>query len=101
MTSDAGLAAIAASGLGDTLLDGIAAAIDDPRKDPDHDMTELIRQRVHQIIAGYFDANDCDDLRSDVVVRSAAEREIEAGALASQPTMSRLENSVTRADLYR
>lgn len=101
MSSDAGLAAIAASGVGKKLLATIAAAIVDARKNPDHDIAELVNQRVNQIIAGYFDANDCNVLREDVVVRSASEREIEKGALASQPTMSRLENMVTRSDLYR
>lgn len=101
MSSDAGLAAIAASGVGAKLLADIAGAIADLRKDPDHDMAELVSQRVYQIIGGYFDANDCNALREDVVVRSAANRELDRGALASQPTMSRLENTVTRADLYR
>lgn len=70
MTSDAGLAVIAASGLGGNLLAGIAGAIDDPRKDPDHDMAEMVKQRVHQIIAGYFDAND-DRLFSTRLIKPA------------------------------
>lgn len=101
MSSDAGLAAIATSRVGSKLLSSIAEAIRDLRKDPDHDIHQLISQRVNQIMAGYFDANDCDLLREDVVVRSCSQRELEKGALASQPTMSRLENRVTRTDLFR
>ena len=101
MSSDGGLAVVAASGVGHKLLNNIAEAIHDPRKDPDHDMAELINQRVYQIVSGYFDANDCNVVRNDAVVRSVAERDLDEGALASQPTMSRLENRVTRTDIYR
>lgn len=101
MSSDAGLAAISLSGVGGKLLASISKAIFDPRKDPEFNISQLVGQRVHQIVAGYFDANDCNALREDVVVRSCAQRELEKGALASQPTMSRLENRVTRSDLYR
>ena len=101
MSSDAGLAAIGGSKVGEKLIAAIAAAIVDPRADPDHPMAELVGQRIYQIIGGYYDANDCNTLREDVVVQSVAERDLDKGALASQPTMSRLENKVTRSDLYR
>ena len=68
----------------------------------DHTYTDLIRQRVFQIACGYEDANDSDDLRSDPGLKIACERlPLTGDDLASQPTMSRLENSVTRSDLYR
>jgi len=101
LSSDAGLVAIAASGLGDKLIADIANAIYDPRRAPDHDNAELIGQRVFQILGGSYDADDCDHLREDIVLRSAAGRELEDGPLASQPTMSRMENRVRRADLLR
>ena len=101
ISSDAGLAAVAASGVGEKLLADIAASIVDPRKNPDHPIDELINQRVYQIVSGNYDANDCGHLREDIVVRSVSEREIDKGPLASQPTMSRLENSVTRKDLLK
>ena len=68
----------------------------------DHSYTELLRQRVFQIACGYEDANDCNDLRSDPAFKVSCERlPITGDDLASQPTMSRLENSVSRTDLYR
>jgi len=101
LTGDAGLAAVAASGVGDRLLASIAAAVRDGRRAPRHSVAELVAQRVYQIIGGYHDANDCDTMRRDLVVCAAAGRSASAGPLASQPTMTRLENSVSRADLLR
>ena len=59
----------------------------------DHSYTELISQRVFQIACGYEDANDSNDLRSDPGLKAACDRLPLSGPdLASQPTMSRLEN---------
>ena len=68
----------------------------------DHTYTDLIKQRVFQIACGYEDANDSNDLRSDPALKAACDRLPLTGAdLASQPTMSRFENSISRTDLYR
>ena len=68
----------------------------------DHSYTDLIRQRVLQIACGYEDANDSDDLRCDPGMKAACDRlPITGEDLASQPTISRLENDVSRTDLYR
>ncbi len=65
-------------------------------------MTDLLRQRVFQIAAGYEDQDDSDHLRSDPIFKLLLDRAPETGAaLASQPTMSRFENGVTRQDLYQ
>lgn len=67
-----------------------------------HRLEELLRQRIFQIAAGYEDANDCNYLREDPVLKLATGRlPASEGPLASQPTMSRLENAPTRSDLYR
>lgn len=67
-----------------------------------HSLEEMIQQRVFQIACGYEDANDCNDLRGDPGFKAACGRlPISGEELASQPTMSRLENSVRKADLYR
>jgi len=67
-----------------------------------HQLVELMKQRVFQIIAGYEDGNDCDTLRDDPVLKMACERlPITGEALASQPTMCRFENAFSRTDLYR
>ena len=68
----------------------------------DHSVKELLTQRVFQIAAGYEDCNDCNDLRADMILKLCAGRLPQSdNDLASQPTMSRLENTVTRTDLFR
>ena len=68
----------------------------------DYSVKELLIQRVFQIAAGYEDCNDCNDLREDMILKMCAGRLPQSdNDLASQPTMSRLENSVTRSDLFR
>ena len=66
----------------------------------DYNIEELITQRVFQIAAGYEDCNDRNDLRSDMIFKACAVRLPQSGNdLASQPTMSRLENAVGARDL--
>jgi hypothetical protein len=68
----------------------------------DHSIKELLTQRVFQIAAGYEDCNDCNDLRADMIFKMCANRLPQSdNDLASQPTMSRLENTVTKTDLFR
>lgn len=67
-----------------------------------HQLVELLKQRIFQIISGYEDANDCDDLRSDPIIKMACDRLPDSeDDLGSQPTMCRLENALSRTDLYR
>jgi hypothetical protein len=62
----------------------------------------MLTQRVFQIAAGYEDANDCDTLRDDMVLKICADVLPESGdSLSSQPTMSRFENSLSRSELYK
>src|SRR5215471_18078421 len=63
---------------------------------------DILKQRVLQIAAGYEDANDSNTLRDDPIFKLMLDRLPETGApLASQPTISRFENRVSRTDLYR
>ena len=67
-----------------------------------HQLCELFKQRIFQIACGYEDGNDSNELREDPVMKIACERlPDDEMALASQPTISRFENSLTRTDLYR
>ena len=87
-----------------SLLSSASNCIHDKRDQRyiDHSVKELLTQRVFQIAAGYEDCNDCNDLREDMVFKMCAGRLPQSdNDLASQPTMSRLENSVTRSDLFR
>jgi hypothetical protein len=59
-----------------------------------HPLATLVRQRVYQIACGYEDQNDADTLRADPLLKLVLGRLPETGKdLASQPTLSRLENA--------
>ena len=103
-TSDGGVLLLRQAEALTGIVNRLVGAMSDRRHQSyiDHTYTDLIRQRVFQIACGYEDANDSDDLRSDPGLKIACERlPLTGDDLASQPTMSRLENSVTRSDLYR
>ena len=57
-----------------------------------HSLTQMNRQRVYQIAAGYEDCNDADYLRIDPVLRLAIGKGHKLGA--SQSMLSGLENEV-------
>jgi hypothetical protein len=87
------------------LINRLTSAIRDQRHASyiDHSVADLLRQRVFQTACGYVDGNDANSLRHDPVFKLASERApLDAdNALASGPTFSRLENSLTRRDIYR
>jgi Transposase DDE domain group 1 len=60
-----------------------------------HEVLELLRQRVFGIACGYADCNDAARLADDAIHKLLVDRDPIAGpALASQPTLSRFENAV-------
>lgn len=65
-----------------------------------HSYKEMLTQRIMQIAIGYEDADDCDSLRHDSILKMCTGRLPESKALSSQPTMSRLENRITISELY-
>jgi Transposase DDE domain group 1 len=83
----------------------LAAAVRDKRHPSyiDHPLRDLFAQRIYQIASGYADGNDANTLRHDPMFKLSIERVPldPAQDLASAPTFSRLEHSVTRTDLYR
>lgn len=86
------------------LLDRVSNCIEDTRDQRyiDHTIKEMLVQRVFQIAAGYEDCNDCNDLRDDMVLKTCAGRLPQTGQeLASQSTMSRLENSISPTELFK
>ncbi len=103
ITSDAGFLLIRQADNSLKLAESIAACIEDRRdmRYADHNMMTLLRQRLYQIVAGYEDCNDATLLRGDPALKAACDRLLSDKDLASQPTLSRLENSVTSKDLYR
>ena len=67
-----------------------------------HTLEDLIRQRVFAIACGYADCNDAARLAEDPMQKLLVGRDPIAGdALASQPTLSRFENTVGPKALYR
>ena len=103
-TSDGGALLLRKAEARTKIVDRIVLALADRRHPSyiDHSHTDLIRQRVFQIACGYEDANDSNELRCDPGLKAACDRlPLTGDDLASQPTMSRLENSVRRTDLYR
>ena len=67
-----------------------------------HSFADMLRQRVFGIALGYFDCNDSDRLRADPVLKMLLGRDPDSPRdLASQPTLSRFENTVGPRDLLR
>ena len=67
-----------------------------------HELSELLTQRILAIACGYEDANDAARLASDPIQKLLVGRDPVNGAdLASQPTLSRFENSPNRKELFR
>ncbi|HEV2032745.1 MAG TPA: IS1380 family transposase [Candidatus Dormibacteraeota bacterium] len=86
------------------LTERLIECIDDRRQAGKvrHAIGELLRQRLYAIACGYPDGNDASGLGSDPIHKLLCDRDPARGEdLASQPTLSRFENSFDRADLYR
>jgi len=67
-----------------------------------HEMFEMVMARVSAIACGHKDAIDLDRLRHDPLMKVAVGRCPESGApLASQSTISRLENAPSRTEAAR
>lgn len=66
-----------------------------------HSLYQLVSQRVYQLVGGYEDANDSNQLRHDPIYKLACGRlpVPQAELLASQPTVSRLENQVKKREV--
>jgi hypothetical protein len=63
-----------------------------------HSLRDLLCQRSYQIALGYEDGLDADELRLDPVLQLSVGK---GEALGSQPMMSRLENWVSKSDIWR
>lgn len=104
VSSDGGLLFLRETERRIKLIDRMASVLRDARHQGyvKHQLVEMLRQRVFQIACGYEDADDCDELRDDPMLKIACEKRPETDSpLASQPTISRLENAISRTDLYR
>lgn len=105
MTTDAGVLLLREIDKITGISDKLSSMIHD-RRTPGyvtHSMKSLLQQRIYQICQGYEDADDCDHLRKDAALKTAVGKHSidKKSDLCSQPTMTRLENSVTKRDLIR
>jgi hypothetical protein len=98
LTSDGGLPWLAEAEERVGVCAALAACVPEWRRlHIHHSLESLVRQRVFQIACGYEDQNDADTLRSDPLLKLVCGRRPERDPdLASQPTLSRLENAVDR-----
>ncbi len=103
ITSDSGLLLVRQADNTLQLITGMAGCITDRRNNryTDHNLETLLRQRTYQIVAGHEDCNDANVVRKDPALKTACGRKLSDEDLGSQPTLSRLENAITRNDLYR
>ena len=86
------------------LTSALGCALEDERqsKKIKHELGELLTQRVMAIACGYPDTNDAARLSSDPVHKLLVGRDpLQGEDLASQPTLSRFENSRDRKQLFR
>jgi hypothetical protein len=60
-----------------------------------HSYEDLLKQRVYLMMQGYEDANDVEHLKNDPLLRNVL-----GGDLASQPTISRFENSIDKQTIF-
>ncbi len=103
ITSDAGALLLGQADRKTGLLAAMAEVIRDKRQSTKviHSLATIMRQRVIGISCGYEDANDFDTMATDPAMKIACRRAPKSdAALASQPTISRLENRVSRSDVY-
>lgn len=101
ITSDAGLLVIAQFDHQWNYSRHMAQCLGEWRIDPEHTLEQMLCQRLYGILADYEDCNDHDTLRDDPILKIVAGKLPEDDPLASQPTLSRFENSVTIRSLHK
>ncbi len=103
LSSDAGILLACQAEKQVQVCQGLAECIEEWREPNKltHSLHQLVSQRVYQLVGGYEDANDSNQLRHDPIYKLACGRLplAEAELLASQPTMTRLENHVSRREV--
>jgi hypothetical protein len=101
-SSDGGAVLLKAADRRLGLIERLAATLVDERQPGKvrHAVRDLLSQRIYGLALGYEDANDAARLADDPIHKLLLGRDPVHGAtLASQPTLSRFENDVTRGEL--
>jgi hypothetical protein len=103
-SSDGGAVLLKAAERRYGLISGMVGRLFDDRQAAkvDHSLNDLFSQRAFSIACGYPDANDSARLAADPIHKMLLNRDPVVGLdLASQPTLSRFENSLGPKQLYR
>ena len=103
LSTDAGLLLVKQADENLKVCQGMADCLEDNREQHKvkHPLFQLISQRIYQIAAGYEDTNDSNYLRHDPIFKIICDKIPKIGAelLASQSTISRLENQITQKEI--
>jgi len=86
------------------VTEAVASCLQDCRQHGkvQHEVLELVRQRIFGLVCGYADCNDAARLTDDAIHKWLVDRDPLGGAaLASQSTLSRFENAVGPSALTR
>lgn len=96
LSSDAGVLLLRRADERIGLTRAVARVFGDSRRAASvmHDISALLRQRVYALCCGWEDVTDHNTLRHDLALQTAVGRD---GALASGPTLCRLEAATTPA----
>src|ERR1039457_5126717 len=103
-SSDGGALLLKAANRRYGLIEALAGCLRDKSQagKVDHSLRELLAQCVFSIACAYLDANDSARLSADPIHKMLLDRDPVTGrGLASQPTLSRFENSIRPRELYR
>lgn len=103
VVSDAGLLSLRAFEKKLGIISGLGERFPDPRSQQfiTYTSTDILSQRVYQILAGYPDANDAQTLRHDPLFQTLVDvspRGTEQAVLASGSTLNRFAYAYTRRD---
>lgn len=105
LSSNAGLLLAKQAETNIKICEGFANCLLDKRQQQkvQHSLPQLISQRIYQILAGYKDTIDSNYLRHDPIFKIICDKVPTPGEefLASQPTISRLENQITNKELSK
>lgn len=103
ITSDAGLLLIKEFDNKLNLSKRMANCVKDERdiNKITYTIEELFNQRIYSWLAGYEDCNDANKLKNDPAIKAIVNRKDFSKPVASQSTLSRLENMVDMKDIFR
>ena len=103
LSTDSGLLLVKQAEENLKVCEGIANCLSDKREQHKvkHPLFQLVSQRIYQIVAGYEDTLDSNYLRHDPIFKIICDKIPRIGAelLASQPTISRLENQISKQEI--